>query len=286
MKPKSNRPASVLSSIATAMLVASTLHGASATAATFQFRQPAHGVSAAKAPVEVVPPAGPVAIKNFGSYRGWADGSVASSCAAYRNPESGFAYSGDVGDGIYQLSVNGTTTPVYCDMTTDGGGWALAMHATTVTSAHDYFLKDIMVRGYPLKTVSQDTAAYPPLPNGLTNNYAQVLHKGGTSGWQAKMGSWVRLSTVSGFPTSTTLSGVLTASGRTSAYLSGIGWYIATATASDWFMLWDAAGVSPICGGTTSAGPKNCPAYAQVAWTDLRLQPHFDTSSARQLFVR
>lgn len=46
MKPNSNRPASVLSSIATAMLVASALHAATASAATFQFRQPVMGIVA------------------------------------------------------------------------------------------------------------------------------------------------------------------------------------------------------------------------------------------------
>jgi hypothetical protein len=34
-------------------------------------------------------------------------------------------------NGIYWITVNGTPTPVYCDMTRDGGGWMLGMNINT-----------------------------------------------------------------------------------------------------------------------------------------------------------
>jgi hypothetical protein len=58
-------------------------------------------------------------------YRTWADGTMASSCSAYLAPTAPYTYTGDTGDGLYRISVGGSTYATRCDMTTDGGGWML-----------------------------------------------------------------------------------------------------------------------------------------------------------------
>lgn len=59
--------------------------------------------------------------------RRYADGTVAKSCYEYKTKKQGmYDYFGDIGDGIYTISYNGETANVYCDMTTDEGGWTLA----------------------------------------------------------------------------------------------------------------------------------------------------------------
>ncbi len=66
-------------------------------------------------------------VVNDGGARKWQDGTYATSCNGYRNPTGDYDYSGDIGDGIYTIDIDGdgATAPfnVTCDMTTSGGGW-------------------------------------------------------------------------------------------------------------------------------------------------------------------
>lgn len=58
--------------------------------------------------------------------RRWSDGTYATSCNAYRNPTPPRVYTGVTGDGVYAINPGGGGAfPIYCDMTTDDGGWTL-----------------------------------------------------------------------------------------------------------------------------------------------------------------
>lgn len=69
----------------------------------------------------------PAELTDLGGYRAWADGTFAISCEAYiRSPDPVHPYSGATGDGVYRIApAYAAPFDVYCDQTTDTGGWTL-----------------------------------------------------------------------------------------------------------------------------------------------------------------
>ncbi len=227
-------------------------------------------------------------VQNVAGERVWADGSYGATCKDYRYPSGLKVYRGAVGDGIYRLQPGGPgagTYPVYCDQTTDGGGWSLVFAGDNGTSGHDVPVSAVTT-GLTVVTYTANPSAMPALPNGLSNGaFTQGLFKDGGSTWQSLYGNWIHFSffTASSGYVSTTYAGVASASGRTSMWLTEIGWGWSTDPTTADLTLWDAGGISPTCGGANVGYPKLCPSFNS---SETTYQYHWDTTSYRELYVR
>ncbi|GAB5389873.1 MAG: hypothetical protein Alpg2KO_28410 [Alphaproteobacteria bacterium] len=92
----------------------------------------AGGGGTASSPTPVPSPT-PFFVQLSGGARNWSDGLIEPNCDGYRDPDSGYDYTGDTGTGAYRIDPDGgdpsNAFVTLCNMDIDSDGWTLAMTA-------------------------------------------------------------------------------------------------------------------------------------------------------------
>jgi hypothetical protein len=181
-------------------------------------------------------------------------------------------------DGIYQVKSGTTTFNAYVNMTTNGGKWVLVARWTSLVNAS---FNNVVVKGQPIKGVTNDAANYPIIPSGTLNSSDKAMIVNGNPTWTQTYGAWQQFETL---PAGTNLNykGI--------PAVSPMGSYLFYHPDSAWdtiqdmttpFGLWTTTSRGGPCGGSGSPGNyKICPAlgtgYGQ----------HADSTNEKRLYLK
>ena len=189
---------------------------------------------------------------------------------------------GGTASGIYSYDGDGAgpepAYPIYCDQSTDGGGWVLIAYWVSGTGGYRLW-NDVAVAGRPMKPYSANAATYPVPPIGIVNTYTEQRFATTIAWFATAYGAWVRYPV---FPDPMPALG-----GGGFAGVSALGtnvtlrtaepyWGRVTTGANAW-SLWTGA-----CGGENNCASRACPAMRPYDGYPC----HYDFWAPKFLFAR